>query len=298
MGTGDNEYKELVEKYPEKEREEGIRISKEFTSIDKDLLNSKVKEKGEEKIKEDKSLSISDSDNSSVSSIEKESKVFERNPANIQLVVDHPASCFYEFFIKSHRMICHFSFTIIIGCLFFAILFILGIILGVKSKDLTSVTVPYSDICANQFGMICNIPLQINRDLDFDKIFIYLKISNLPQTIKEFTEGYSIDQLRGLNPTNKELFYSCGSGGKINELSSVANKFNIDSMSFDNPCGYLPKLFPLDKLLTLENYYDKNFFVSINDDDITSKWTRSYLKNESGGNIDTTSPQFANWLVS
>ena len=90
----------------------------------------------------------------------------------------------------------------------------------------------------------------------------------------------------------------CGESEKpINTFTPAANYLNYKTYKFSNPCGRLVSLFPTDQLIALENINDRNTFIAVREDVISSSHTRKFAVKSDGQKVDPTSQRFANWMV-
>ena len=228
---------------------------------------------------------------------EDESKVEGYDPGAVKLVTDIPDSLAYRIFIKTYRMDLHIAIRFLFVLIIAIAILIMGFFLLSKANEIIQFEIDYQKVCDQSFIEICEIPLQINTNIDFKRIYIYLSISSMPQAVKEFTETFSIDQLRQASPTQQKLYRDCGVKKKINQLDFDQSRFDIETLQFENPCGYLPQMFPIDEFLLFENNDDRNSIIEIETHEITSKYTREYTRRSSEQDFDVTLPQFANWMV-
>lgn len=202
-------------------------------------------------------------------------------------------SWFYRVFIQPRSVRLPKAVGIILGLFMSGLLLSLALFLKNKHRQIQTVTVPYSDYCQNYFPGICDLPIDIEDDLIFYRIYLFLKVTNRPQAIKEFTEKYSMDQLSGIKTRKQTLFEDCGLKSKINQLEAFPERFHLKQAQFSVACGYLPQSYPNDIFIDLQGMDNRNTFIVIHKPDSISQYNRT-LK---GSAINVGRPQFTNWMV-
>lgn len=211
---------------------------------------------------------------------------FEKNP-----------TLWYKIFIKSYRIPCHAFVEIFCGLICVSILLYMGLFLKAKQDGIRMFSVPYSSLCESSFPFVCRVPVQFNCDIFNNKVYLFLKVSNMPQAIKEFTERFSSSQLRNKDTSSKDLHESCGNSLYINKIIREKGEYQDDEYLNNKPCGYLPSTFPMDRFINLIDIYEENTMIEVKSDEIISKTAAKHRYNFDGQPF-VSSPQFQNWMVS
>ena len=256
-----------------------------------------LRNKAQEHIKNGKLKIREDNASQSLTFIGEESYVANRSPHNIRLDADKEPTWFYEFFVRSYRISVPFVVSVLMCIFFGSALIVLGVFLKQKQDQIEEISMPYHSYCRGTFPGSCDIPIEVKNDLYSKEIYLYLKISNMPQAVKEFTEQYSIGQLFNENPSARELFRDCGSKTKINQLNYHSARFDYNATEYAVPCGYLPNMFPSDDFIVLESFSDKNSYLLVYEANIVSEYTRNYSVTPTTSAVNIARPQFSNWMV-
>ena len=281
-----------------------INLSQEFEKGGMHMLTSDIKIKIKKKKKKKKGKKKQERIYESLESLDlyansfKESRVVLNDQDKVKLITKKPNSCPHDFFIKFHRMKLPFYIPLIFGCVFAFFLFFLGIFLLVKSNDIQNFELSYGDYCKNQFPGVCELPIEIQNTIKADRIHFFLKVENLSQNIKELVHSFSHDQLKGKDVDREELIRKCGILPKINSIKPLEkDKEELETKIIPDPCGFLPRLFPQDTFIQMENINNRNTYFPILKNDITSETTRTYnFYNNSTQWLDVRNEQFANWM--
>lgn len=281
----------------------------EYPNVDNRLLTSEVDEEPKKpnirakKAKADMQIELPEVVEQNLTSsslsleMQNDSQVQGHDPNAVKLVTEAPETWTHRFFFKSYQVRSNMVVRAGLGLIFTISLFVLAIMMRKHSQNVSTFEIDYGTACQDSFPGVCEVPINVASDIETDTIYIFLSISNMPQAIKEFTEHFSLDQLKNIPVSQSSLFKDCGGKQKINQLDYSDTRFDIKKIDFDNPCGYLPSMFPSDIFTEIEFLSDRNLLITIESLKIVDEHTRVFDKKSAKQSVDVTQPQFSNWMV-